>query len=160
MVLNVGDKAPDFTLKNHKIEDVTLSSFQGEKNVVLLFFPLVNTSVCEKELCTIGDGLSQYADLDAQVLALSVDSPFSQKLWVEKHNFQFPLLSDFNKEVAKKYEAFYDVFVPGKLDFNGVAKRSAFVIDKEGIIRYAEVLEDAGNEPSYENIQSVLKDLQ
>ena len=159
MALKVGDKAPGFTLKNHAMEDVSLSDFAGKKNVVLLFFPLVNTSVCEKELCTIGDGLSHYADLDAQVMAVSVDSPFAQKLWVEKHNFQFPLLSDFNKEVAQKYEAFYDVFVPGKLDFNGVAKRSAFVIDKEGVIRYAEVLEDAGQEPSYEAIQSTLKEL-
>jgi glutaredoxin-dependent peroxiredoxin len=160
MSLQVGDKAPDFTLKSSAMEDVTLSSFQGDKNVVILFFPLVNTSVCEKELCSIGDGLSHYSDLNAQVLAISVDSPFSQKLWVEKHNFQFPLLSDFNKEVAQKYGAFYDVFVPGKLDFKGVAKRSAFVVDKEGTIRYAEVLEDAGNEPSYEKIQAALKELQ
>ncbi len=160
MALKIGDKAPDFTLKNHALEDITLSSFRDKKNVVILFFPLVNTSVCEKELCTIGDGLSRYADLNAQILAISVDSPFSQKLWVEKHKFQFPLLSDFNKEVAQKYQAYYDVFVPGKLDFKGVAKRSAFVVDKTGVIRYTEVLEDAGNEPSYEKIQDVLKELQ
>ena len=159
MSIKVGDKAPDFKLKNHKMEEVSLGDFKGKKNVVVLFFPLVNTSVCEKELCSIGDGLSHYTGLNAQVLAVSVDSPFSQKLWAEKHNFQFPLLSDFNKEVAPKYGAFYDVFVPGKLDYKGVAKRSAFVIDKDGTVQYAEVLENAGEEPNYNAIQDALKKL-
>ena len=157
MSLKVGDKAPQFTLKNHLLEDVSLSDYAGKKNVVLLFFPLVNTAVCEKELCSTRDGLSQYQDLDAQILALSVDSPFAQKLWVDKHKFNFPLLSDFNKEVAQAYGAFYDVFVPGKFDYKGVAKRSAFVIDKEGVIKYAEVLESAGDEPNYDAIKEALK---
>lgn len=157
MSLKVGDKAPQFTLKNHLLEDVSLSDYAGKKNVVLLFFPLVNTAVCEKELCSTRDGLSQYQDLDAQILALSVDSPFAQKLWVDKHKFNFPLLSDFNKEVAQTYGAFYDVFVPGKFDYKGVAKRSAFVIDKEGVIKYAEVLESAGDEPNYDAIKEALK---
>ncbi len=157
MALQVGDAAPDFTLKNHLLEDVKLSDFKGEKNVVLLFFPLVNTAVCEKELCSTRDGLSQYQDLDAQVLALSVDSPFAQKLWVDKHKFNFPLLSDFNKEVSQAYGAFYDVFVPGKFDYKGVAKRSAFVIDKDGKIKYAEVLESAGDEPNYDAIKAALQ---
>ncbi|MAT57182.1 MAG: peroxiredoxin [Ignavibacteriae bacterium] len=157
MSLKVGDAAPDFTLKNHHLEDVKLSDFKGEKNVVILFFPLVNTAVCEKELCSTRDGLSQYQDLDAQVLAISVDSPFAQKLWADKHKFNFPLLSDFNKEVCKAYGAFYDVFVPGKFDYNGVAKRSAFVVDKEGKIKYAEVLENAGDEPNYDAIKEALK---
>ncbi|MGD8777815.1 MAG: redoxin domain-containing protein [Ignavibacteria bacterium] len=159
MALKVGDVAPDFKLKNHNLEEVSLSSFKGETNVVILFFPFVNTSVCEKELCTTRDGLSHYNSLGAQVLAISVDSPFAQKLWVEKFNFNFPLLSDFNKEVAAKYDAMYEVFVPGKLDLNGVAKRSAFVVDKEGIIRYAEVLENPGDEPNYEAIKEALKNL-
>jgi len=157
MSLKVGDVAPDFTLKNHLLEDVKLSDFKGEKNVVILFFPLVNTAVCEKELCSTRDGLSQYQDLDAQVLAISVDSPFAQKLWADKHKFNFPLLSDFNKEVCKAYGAFYDVFVPGKFDYKGVAKRSAFVVDKEGKIKYAEVLENAGDEPNYDAIKEALK---
>ena len=157
MSLKVGDKAPQCTLKNHLLEDVSLSDYAGKKNVVLLFFPLVNTAVCEKELCSTRDGLSQYQDLDAQILALSVDSPFAQKLWVDKHKFNFPLLSDFNKEVAQTYGAFYDVFVPGKFDYKGVAKRSAFVIDKEGVIKYAEVLESAGDEPNYDAIKEALK---
>lgn len=159
MPLQVGDVAPDFTLKSHELEDINLNSYKGSKNVVLLFFPLVNTAVCEKELCSTRDSMKQYEDLDAQVLAVSVDSPFAMKLWNEKHNFNFPLLSDFNKEVSQKYEAFYDVFVPGKFDYNGVAKRSAFVIDKEGVIQYTEVLENAGDEPNYEKIREALKSL-
>lgn len=159
MLLKVGDKAPDFTLKNHALENITLSNFFGKTNIVLLFFPFVNTSTCEKELCTMRDGMAEYENLSAQVLAISVDSPFSQKLWVEKNKFNFPLLSDFNKEVCQLYGSFYDVFVPGKFDYRGVAKRAAFVIDKNGIIRYAEVLENAGEEPSYENIKKTLESL-
>ncbi|HEX3073897.1 MAG TPA: redoxin domain-containing protein [Ignavibacteriales bacterium] len=156
--LKVGDKAPEFKLKSHMLEDVSLSDYKG-KNIVVLFFPLVNTSVCEKELCSTRDSLKQYDSLNAQVLAISVDSPFAHKLWNEKMKFNFPLLSDFNKEVCKKYGAFYDVFAPGKFDFAGVAKRSAFVVDKNGVIKYAEVLESAGDEPNYNAIQDVLKSL-
>lgn len=103
--------------------------------------------------------MKDYENLDAQVLAVSVDSPFALKLWNEKQKFNFPLLSDFNKDVCKSYGAFYDIFVPGKLDLNGVAKRSAFVIDKNGIIQYAEILENAGDEPNYIAIQETLKKL-
>lgn len=159
MALKIGDKAPLFTLTSSDMESVSLDSFAGNKNVVILFFPLVNTSVCEKELCSTRDGLSHYSDLDAQVLAISVDSSFAQKLWAEKHKFNFPLLSDFNKEVCQAYEAFYDVFVPGKLDYKGVAKRSAFVVDKSGVIKYAEVLENAGEEPDYDAIKETLASL-
>lgn len=155
MSLNIGDIAPDFSLLNTNNERVSLSSFKG-KNVVLLFFPLANTGVCTKEMCTFRDELKSYENLNAQVLGISVDSPFTLKLWAEKNNYTFPLLSDFNKETAASYDALYDIFAPGKLDFKGVAKRSAFVIDKEGIIKYAEVLENAGDEPSYEGIQKAL----
>lgn len=159
MALQIGDVAPNFTLKSNSIEDVTLSSFKGNKNVVVLFFPLANTGTCEKELCTMRDGLAQYEDLDAQVLAISVDSPFTLKLWAEQQKFNFPLLSDFNKEVCQAYGAFYDNFLPGKFDYVGVAKRSAFVINKEGVVKYAEVLEVATDEPSYEGIQEALKSI-
>jgi peroxiredoxin len=159
MALKVGDTAPDFTLKNHNMEEVNLGSFKGNKNVVILFFPLVNTAPCEKELCSTRDGISQYSDLDAEVLAISVDSSFAHKLWAEKHNFNFSLLSDFNKEVCQAYGAFYDVFLPGKFDYKGVAKRSAFVVDKTGKIRYAEVLENPGDEPNYEAIKTALGSL-
>lgn len=159
MSLQVGDFAPDFKLNNQHMEKVSLSDFKGEKNVVVLFFPLVNTSVCEKELCSIGDGLSHYANLNAEILAVSVDSSFAHKLWSDKHNFKFSLLSDFNKEVCQDYGAYYELFGAGKLDYKGVAKRSAFVVDKDGKIQYAEVLENAGEEPNYEAIQEVLKQL-
>ncbi len=159
MSLKKGDLAPDFTLKSHLLEDVQLSSFKGKKNVVVLFFPLAGTAVCEKELCSTRDSMKDYENLDAQVLAVSVDSPFAQKLWADRHHFNFTLLSDFNKEICQKYGAYYDVFVPGKFDYKGVAKRSAFVIDKNGVIQYTEVLEDAGKEPDYEAIQSVLNNL-
>ncbi len=155
MALKVGDKAPEFSLLNNNVERVSLSDYKG-KNVVLLFFPLANTGVCTKEMCTFRDELKSYEDLDAQVLGISIDSPFALQMWAEKNNYNFPLLSDFNKDVSESYGALYDVFVPGKLDFKGVAKRSAFVIDKEGIIKYAEVLENAGDEPSYEAIQKAL----
>ncbi len=159
MALQIGDYAPNFTLKSSELANVSLKDFAGKQNVIVLFFPLVNTGTCEKELCAMRDGMAIYENLDAQVLAISVDSPFSQKLWADKQKFNFPLLSDFNKEVCQSYGAFYDVFVPGKLDFKGVAKRSAFVVDKEGIVQYAEVLEDAGMEPDYEAIQEALKNL-
>ena len=159
MSLKVGDTAPDFKLKNHLLEEVSLSDYKGKKNVVVLFFPLVNTSVCEKELCSTRDGMKDYENLDAQVLAISVDSPFAQKLWVDKHGFNFPLLSDFNKDVAKAYDSLFDVFVPGKFDYKGVAKRSAFVVDKNGKVQYAEVLASPGEEPNYSAIQETLKKL-
>ncbi|MCH8325431.1 MAG: peroxiredoxin [Bacteroidetes bacterium] len=157
MSLKVGDKAPDFSLLNSNVEKVSLSDFRG-KNVVLLFFPLANTGTCTKEMCTFRDELKSYENLNAQVLGVSVDSPFALQMWAEKNNYNFPLLSDFNKEVSASYGALYDVFVPGKLDFKGVAKRSAFVIDKDGNIKYAEVLEDAGNEPNYEAIKKALSE--
>jgi len=159
MSLKIGDKALDFELFNYNLEKTKLSDYIGKKNIVLLFFPLVNTSVCEKELCSFRDSLKQYEELDAQIFAISVDSPFSLKLWNEKQKFNFPLLSDFNKEISKLYGAFYEVFAPGKFDFKGVAKRSAFIIDKQGIIRYIEILENAGEEPNYEKIQEELKKL-
>lgn len=159
MSVKVGDLAPEFTLKSHLLEDVSLSDYKGKKNVLILFFPLVNTSVCEKELCSTRDGLSQYETLDAQVLAISVDSPFAQKLWADKFKFDFPLLSDFNKTTINAYGAVHEVFVPGKFDYMGVAKRSAFVVDKQGVIRYVEILDNPGLEPDYEKIQEVLKTL-
>lgn len=156
MSVTIRSIAPDFTLKNTNTEAVSLNSFRG-KNVVLLFFPFANSGVCTKEMCSIRDNMNRYSDLNAQVLGISVDSPFSLKLWKEHNEINFPLLSDFNKEVAPAYGAFYDVFAPGKLDFKGVAKRSAFVIDQNGVVKYAEVLENAGDEPNYTAIQEALK---
>ncbi|MFA6979419.1 MAG: peroxiredoxin [Ignavibacteriaceae bacterium] len=156
MSVTLGSIAPDFTLKNTNAENVSLNSYKGKK-IVLLFFPFANTGVCTKEMCSIRDSMSQYSELNAEVLGISVDSPFSLKLWKEHNQINFQLLSDFNKEVAPAYGAFYDVFAPGKFDYKGVAKRSAFVIDEGGVIKYAEVLENAGDEPNYQAIKDALK---
>jgi len=156
MSVTLGSIAPDFTLKNTNAENVSLNSFKGKK-VVLLFFPFANTGVCTKEMCSMRDSMSQYSDLNAEVLGISVDSPFTLKLWKEHNQINFQLLSDFNKEVAPAYSAFYDVFAPGKFDYKGVAKRSAFVIDEGGVIKYVEVLENAGDEPNYQTIKDALK---
>ncbi len=154
MGLNVGDQAPDFTLKSKRgdLEDVTLSSFRGNKNVVLLFFPLAYTSVCTDEMCSVSGGLSDYDDLTAQVLGISVDSPFAQEAWADQNNLSFQLLSDFNKEVSAAYGAQYQDL----LGFKGVAKRAAFVVDREGIIRYAEVSEDATVLPDFDAVKRCL----
>ena len=159
MALKVGDTAPNFTLRDTNNQVHSLSDHNGKNNVVLLFFPAVGTGVCEKELCSTRDSMKDYEGLNAQVFGISVDGPFSQKLWVDKYQFNFPLLSDFNKEVAPSYGAFYDVWLPGKWDLKGVAKRSAFVIDKNGVIQYAEVLENAGEEPNYAAVIETLKKL-
>jgi peroxiredoxin len=103
--------------------------------------------------------MKDYENLDAQVIAVSVDMPFAQKLWNDKHHFNFPVVSDFNKEVSKAYDAIYDTWLPEKFALKGVSKRSAFVIDKNGVIQYAEVLDVAGNEPNYSAIQETLKKL-
>ena len=155
MSVQVGQEAPDFTLKNSDNQDVTLSAFRGQKNVVLLFVPFAFTGVCTNELCSVRDNLSQYASLNAEVLGLSVDSPFAQKQWKEKENLNFTLVSDFNRQVSKAYGAQYD----NLMGFSGVAKRSAFVIDKAGKVRYAEVLESARDLPNFEQIQATLKSL-
>lgn len=159
MSVKVGDKYKNFTLKNHRFEDVNLSDYVGKKNVILLFFPFVNTGVCEKEMCQTRDNLEDYKNLDATVFGISVDSPFAQKLWNEKLNLGFDLLSDFNKEVCQLYGVLDENWVPGKWNYKGVAKRSAFVIDKDGIIQYAEVLDDPGKEPDYQKIKEVLSKL-
>ncbi|MBI2950767.1 peroxiredoxin [bacterium] len=158
MSVTVGEKAPDFTLKTKTdkgLEDVSLSSFQGKQNVVLLFFPLAYTGVCTQEMCAVRDGLKEYQNLKAQVLGISVDSPFSQEAWARAENLNFPLLSDFNKEVCAAYDARYEDL----LGFKGVAKRSAFVIDKQGIVRYASVSDDAKKLPDFNAIKACLASL-
>jgi len=158
MSVTVGGKAPDFTLKtktDQGLEDVSLSAFQGKQNVVLLFFPLAYTSVCTQEMCSVRDGLKEYQNLNAQVLGISVDSPFSQEAWAKSQNLNFPLLSDFNKEVCAAYGAMYEDL----LGFKGVAKRSAFVIDKQGIVRYASVSDDAKKLPDFNAIKACLASL-
>jgi peroxiredoxin len=152
MPIKVGDKAPDFTLRNSEKELVTLKQYRGQ-NVVLLFFPMAFTGVCTKELCDMRDSIADYAKLDAQVLAVSVDSVFTLGKWKEEQHFNFPLLSDFNKTVSKKYDSLYKDFV---FEMKGVYKRSAFVIDREGAIKYAEVLESAGDIPNFDAVKAAL----
>ncbi len=156
MSIKIGDKAPDFRLKDQNANDVSLSEFKG-KNVVLLFFPLAGSSVCTAEMCRMRDEMHDYEKLNAQILGISVDSHFALKIWAEKNNYDFPLLSDFNKEVSAKYDSLYEIFAPGKLDYKGVSKRSAFVIGKDGKIKYAEVCSTPGEQPNYDSIEKALE---
>ncbi len=155
MSVQVGQEAPDFTLKDTETQDVALSSFRGQKNVVLLFVPFAFTGVCTSELCSVRDNLGTYGQLDAEVLGISVDSPFAQKQWKEKENLNFTLVSDFNRGVSKAYGAQFDDL----MGFAGVARRAAFVIDKAGKVRYAEVLESPRDLPNFDKIQETLRGL-
>jgi len=155
MKINIGDLAPDFSLYNTEKELVQLSQFKGSP-VVLLFFPLAFTSTCTAELCAVRDDIANYQQLNAKVFGISVDSIFSLKKFQEEQHLNFPLLSDFNKTASTDYDSLYDSFV---LDMKGVSKRSAFVIDAEGVVRYAEVLEKASDIPDLKAIQSVLSTL-
>lgn len=153
--LSIGDKAPDFSLFNTEKQAVTLSELKGQ-NVVLLFFPLAFTSTCTAELCGVRDDIANYSKLDAKVYGISVDSLFSLGKFKEEQGLNFDLLSDFNKTASTDYGSLYDSFVLG---MNGVSKRSAFVVDKEGIIRYVEVLESAGDIPNLDAVKQVLTSL-
>lgn len=154
MSIRTGDTAPDFTLKDTDGNEVTLSSFRG-RPVVVLFFPLAFTGVCTKELCSVRDTMDQYNRLNASVLAISVDSFFTLNQFKKQQGFTFTLLSDFNKHASTAYGAIYEDFFGDK----GVSKRSAFVVDADGIIRYAEVLENAGDLPDFDSVQRTLQSL-
>ncbi|MFC4212816.1 redoxin domain-containing protein [Pedobacter lithocola] len=153
MSLQIGDQAPDFKLNSSDLAEVALSAFEGKK-VIIHFFPMAFTGTCTEQLCTMRDNFSFYEGIDAQVLGISVDSPFSLAKFKEVQSYQFPLLSDFNKETSQAYGAFYDEFVFG---LKGVSKRAAFVIDEDGKVIYAEVLESAGDLPDFKAINDSLK---
>jgi peroxiredoxin len=153
MALKIGDKAPDFKLFSSDLKEVSLKDF-SDKKVILHFFPMAFTGVCTTQLCTMRDNFGFYEGLDAQVLGVSVDSPFTLAKFKEDNNYQFPLLSDFNKDVSQAYGAFYDEFV---FNLKGVSKRSAFVIDENQKIVYAEVLESAGDLPNFKAIDDIVK---
>ena len=153
MALQIGDKAPDFTLFSSDLKEVKLSDFAGKK-VIIHFFPMAFTGVCTTQLCTLRDNFSFYEGLNAQILGISVDSPFTLAKFKEENNYQFPLLSDFNKEVSKAYGAQYEEFV---FNLKGVAKRSAFVLDADHKIIYGEVLESAGDLPDFAAIDALIK---
>ena len=147
MSVDVGSTAPDFTLTNQDRQPVTLSGQRG-KPVVLAFFPAAFSSVCTKELCTFRDALAQLNKIQAQVYGISVDTFFSLKAFADQQHLTFPLLSDFNKQVIRDY----GVFNEDMIGLKGIAKRSVFVLDKDGVVRYREVLEDARNEPDYKKV--------
>ena len=152
MAIIVGQTAPEFTLHDSDKNKISLADYKG-KNVVLIFFPQSFTGVCTKELCSLRDNIALYNNANAQVFGISVDSVFTLGKFKEEQKLNFPLLSDFNKEVSTAYEAIYSNWI---LDMKGVSKRSAFVIDKEGIVKYAEVLESAGDLPNFAAVQQIL----
>ena len=163
MTIKVGDQAPDFTLVTKTAEGpklVTLNDEIGSANLVLLFVPMAFTGVCTTEFCEISAGISEYEALDAKVLGISGDNPFAQAAWAEKEGITIPLLSDYEHEVAKAYGVAYEQFLPAvNLIMGGVAKRSAFVIDKQGIVRYAEVQDHPKDLPDFNAVKDTLRGL-
>jgi peroxiredoxin len=158
MALSVGSKAPDFTLKSKGAEglrDVSLSANLGKKNTVLLFFPLAYTSVCTQEMCDVTAGLSAYTDLNADIIAISVDSPFAQEAWAKEKGITITVASDLNKTTAKNY----DVLLDDLIGLGSVSARAAFVIDKSGVIQYAEQTPTPKELPNFEAIKAKLSSL-
>ena len=155
MQIVIGQPAPDFTLYSSERLKVSLSDFTG-KNVLILFFPQAFTSVCTAELCNVRDDISRYKNAQADVLAISVDSTATLNKFKELEGYNFTLLSDFNKDVSRLYGSIYETWFS---DMKGVSKRSAFIVDKQGIVRYAEVLDDAGEVPDFEVINQTLTSL-
>jgi peroxiredoxin len=158
MAIAVGTKAPDFTLKSKQasgLVDVKLSNNFNKKNTVLLFFPAAFTSVCTKEMCDISAGLSSYSDLNADVIAVSVDTPFAQEAWAQKEKINLTLASDLNKEVIKKY----DVVFPMLVGIGDTAARAAFVIDKNGVIQYSEQTPTPKDLPNFDKVRETLSRL-
>lgn len=153
MALAIGQKAPNFTLFSSDLKEVSLSDYAGKK-VVIHFFPMAFTGVCTTQLCTMRDSFGYYEGLGAEVLGISVDSPFTLAKFKEDNTYQFPLLSDFNKEVSQAYGAYYDEFV---FNLKGVSKRAAFVVNENQEIIYAEVLESAGDLPDFNAIQTIVQ---
>lgn len=158
MPIAVGTKAPDFTLKTKTasgLEDVTLSANFGKKNTVLVFFPLAFTGVCTQELCDVTQGIATFSDLDAEVIGISVDSPFAQEAWAQKENITVKLVSDLDKKTA----AAYDVLFPGLAGIGTSAARAAFVVDKNGVVQYAEQTPSPKDLPNFEAVKAALANL-
>jgi len=160
MALKVGDKAPDFELTTKTADGpklLKLSDNFGKQNTLLLFVPMAFTGVCTKELCDVSQGLNAYTALNSAVLGISGDNPFAQEAWAQKEKIQMPLLSDYEHKVARAYGCAYDSFLPAKnLPMGGVPKRSAFVVDKGGVIRYAEIKESPGDLPDFDAVKAAL----
>jgi glutaredoxin-dependent peroxiredoxin len=163
MALPVGSKAPDFELSSKNAEGiklVKLSDNFGKKNTLLLFVPMAFTSGCTSEFCSVSAGLPTYEGLNAVVYGISGDSPFSQEAWAKEAKITVPLLSDYEHSVAKAYDVAYTSFFPSaNLPFGGVAKRSAFVIDRDGVIQYSESSDNPKVLPDFDAIGQKLKEL-
>src|SRR3954466_13148401 len=152
MAAQVGDKAPDFTLVNQDRESVRLSDQLGAGSIVLAFFPGAFSGVCTKEMCTLRDSMNQLNGMGAKVFGISTDTFFTLKAWADQQKLGFPLLSDYNKETIGAY----DVVNPDMIGLKNIAKRAVIVIDKGGVIRYREALDDARNEPDYGKLKDAL----
>ena len=163
MALAVGTKAPEFTLPSKTADGprpVRLSENFGNKNTLLLFFSMAFTGTCTTEMCGVGNGLREYGDLNCEVYGISGDNPFAQEAWAQKEKINVTLLSDYEHKVAKSYDVAYDSFLPQlNLGFAGVAKRSAFLIDRHGVIQYAESNDDARALPDFDKIKARLAEL-
>ena len=155
MSIEIGQPAPDFTLFDSEKKKLTLSELKGQP-VLLLFFPLAFTSTCTAELCSVRDDLAWYNNVNARVFGISVDALHTLARYKEEQHLNFTLLSDFNKDVSRAYGSIYELF---GYNMKGVSKRSAFVIDKDGLVRYAEVLENAGEVPDFKKIREILASL-
>ena len=158
MAIPIGSKAPDFTLKSKQasgLVDVKLSDRFGRNHTVLLFFPLAFTGVCTKEMCDVTAGLNAYAGLNADVIGISVDSPFAQEAWAQKEKIGLTLVSDLNKKTADAY----GVLLPDLLGLGSVSARAAFVIDKAGMIRYSEQTPTPKELPNFMAIKEILANL-
>lgn len=155
MAIPVGSKAPDFTLKSKTatgLVDISLSNNIGKKNTVILFFPLAFTSVCTTEMCDITAGLSQYSDMNADVIAISVDSPFAQEAWAQKEKISIKLASDLNKKTAEAY----GTLLPDLIGLGAVSARAAFVIDRNGIVQYSEQTPTPKDLPNFAAVKETL----
>ena len=163
MALAVGTKAPDFTLPRKTAdgaEQIKLSDGFGKGNTLLLFFPMAFTGTCTTEMCGISNGLREYKELNATVYGISGDNPFAQEVWAQKESITVPLLSDYEHEVTKSYDVAYESFLPQmNLPMGGVSKRSVFIIDRDGVIQYAESKDDARELPDFDKIKAKLAEL-
>ncbi len=158
MPIAVGTKAPDFTLKlkdANGLKDVTLSANFGKTNTVILFFPLAFTGVCTQEFCDVSQGLNSFADLGAEIIGISVDSPFAQEAWAQAKGISVPLVSDLNKTTTKAY----GVEFPGLAGIGDTSARAAFIVDKNGVIQYAEQTPTPKDLPSFDAIKAKLAEL-
>ena len=152
MSVDVGAKAPDFTLPNQDRANVTLSETLENGPVVLAFLPAAFSSVCQQEMCTFRDSMAELDKSKAQVLGISTDTFFALKAWGDAQKLNFPLLSDYNKDVIRKY----GVVNPDMIGLKDISKRAVFVIDRNGVVTHREVLDDARNEPNYEKVKQAI----